>query len=149
MQLNCPNCQHRFALDHASEDECARALFGLLGRIACGRDLIAYLSLFRPRTQALRWSRALAFADDIEQLIKEYGDAPVAIALRDTIDALRPKIAADGKPLCNHNYFKRVLDSGLNRLPVAGASAATPTRSARTSKTAQGYVELESLKHGQ
>ena len=143
MQITCPRCAERFSLEAAVEDECGRALMALLGRNgAIARELVAYLGLFRPRTRALRWSRALALAEDVEQLTKTHGDVAVAEALRQTVEAMRQKMAGPGwKPLTSHGYLKRVLETITARAdaptPPAIAAPAAPK-----SKTAQAIDML-------
>jgi len=142
MQLTCPRCSERFSLESAVEDESGRALMALLGRRGgLARELVAYLGLFRPRAQALRWSRALALAEDVEQLAAGHGEAVVARALRETVDALRPKMGPGWKPLTNHNYLKRVLESVIARpntaLTAVQQDGNTAAPASPKSKTAQ------------
>ncbi|WP_275100125.1 hypothetical protein [Sedimenticola hydrogenitrophicus] len=116
MQLNCPRCSERFSLESAVEDESGRRFMALLGR--CGglsRELVTYLGLFRPRTQSLRWSRALALAEEVEALSGQHGEAVIAQAIRETLEAMRPRMGAGWKPLKNHNYLMRVLESVAER----------------------------------
>lgn len=68
MQLNCPHCGQRIAAIDAVNDDCARRLMGALSTQPLAEiagQLLAYLQLFRPRKQALRWSRALSIAQEI------------------------------------------------------------------------------------
>jgi hypothetical protein len=127
MQLTCPRCAERFSLESAVEDESGSALMALLGRVGVlSRELVVYLGLFRPRTQALRWSRALALAEEVEALAAQHGEAVIAQAIRETVEAMRPKMGEGWKPLKNHNYLKRVLESvaarGGNALAVQPSS---------------------------
>lgn len=147
MQLTCPRCAERFSLESAVEDESGRALMALLGRVgALSRELVVYLGLFRPRTQALRWSRALALAEEVEALAAQHGEAVIAQALRETVEAMRPKMGEGWKPLKNHNYLLRVLESVAARgqalaevAPVNGHQGDLKPRS----KTALAMLALQ------
>jgi len=74
------------------------------------RPLVAYLGLFRSKSRALSFDRAARIAREVLEL----GADPRALgaALSETVEALRAK--RDGghiKPMSNHNYLKRVLES--------------------------------------
>ena len=145
MNLTCPHCSHRFSLEAATEDESGRALMALLGRVGYARELVAYLGLFRPRTQGLRWSRALALALDVEQLGQAHGEPAIAAALRETVEAMRPKRGPHWRPLRNHNYLQRVLESvAVNTPQLAPNGAVTPAQStpAPRSQTAAAMAAL-------
>lgn len=132
MQLTCPRCAERFSLESAVEDESGRALMALLGRVGVlSRELVVYLGLFRPRTQALRWSRALALAEEVEALAAQHGEAVTREAIRETVEAMRPKMGEGWKPLGNHNYLKRVLESVAARVGNAESTALQTGREAR------------------
>lgn len=125
MQLTCPHCGHRFGLEAATEDESGRALMALLGRVGpLARELVAYLGLFRPRTQALRWSRALALAMDVEHLATQHGEATTAQALRETVETMRARQGEGWQPLKNHNYLARVLESVVAKGQASGPMSA-------------------------
>ena len=124
-------------------------MMALLGRLATStlpRELVAYLGLFRPRTQALRWSRALALAEEVEQMAAEHGELVVAQALRETVDAMRPRMGPGWKPLSNHNYLKRVLETVASRNETASMPAQTAIQAPvkPRSKTAQALDMLAS-----
>lgn len=144
--LNCPACGYRFDLLQAAEDENGRAFMAVLARQVgtVGRELIHYLSLFKPRTQVVSWGRLLGLAEDVERLTEGLDAAVVAQALRETIEAMRTKRhAGDWKPLGNHNYLRRVLESVQARgviTPVTGSSA---TPGAPLSRTAQAIAALQ------
>lgn len=141
MKLTCPHCAYRFPLEEAVEDESGRALMALLARHGdMARELILYLALFKPRTQALRWSRALALAEEVEQLAAEHGETVVGTALRETIEAMRAKQGGGWQPLRGHGYLIRVLGSVTARdLPV---ETTTQTAVKHHSKTAQAMQAL-------
>ncbi len=108
MKLTCPNCLSYFDMAQAVEDDSGRQLMVLLGRQGeLSRDLVPYLRLFKPRTQALRWSRALALATDIEAMRQQYHPADLAHGMRQTVDAMMSK--GSFTPLNSHNYLKKIL----------------------------------------
>jgi len=150
MQLNCPRCGHRFDLEAATEDESGRALMALLGRAGpLARDLVAYLGLFRPRTQALRWSRALALAMDVEQLAQQHGEAALTQALRETVETLRARMGEGWQPLKNHNYLGRVLESvAAKGVPVASQNTALSTHKSAQKLQSKTAAAMASLMEG-
>lgn len=153
MQLTCPRCSERFDLQSAVEDDSGRAMMALvMRRPAIVRELIGYMGLFRPRTQALRWSRALALATDIEGLIADHGEAVVGHALREVIEAMRPRLSAPGwRPLGSHNYLRRVLESVASRgaeTALAAPVIADQSGFKPTSKTARAMMALREPDNG-
>lgn len=153
MHITCPRCAERFDLLSAVEDESGRAMMALvMRRPAVVRELLNYIGLFRPRTQALRWSRAIALATDIEGLIADHGEAVVGQALREVVEAMRPRLSAPGwRPLGSHNYLRRVLESvagrGADTALIAPVSA-DKTDFKPTSKTARAMMALREPDHG-
>ena len=118
MNLTCPHCNSALSLETLTEDACARELFALIARCdaAVGGQLPAYLGLFKPRLQGLRWSRALALAQELEQLLSGAPPHVAQAALAQTIEAMREKRQARGwKPLTGHGYLSRVLESQTQR----------------------------------
>lgn len=112
MQLSrCPVCHSRLHLDALVQDDAGRELLGLLAKLdrSAAGALVSYLSLFRSNKRDLANDRALRLAGETLDL------APVAAlvpALAHTVEQMRAKQMAGGfKPLSNHNYLKRVLES--------------------------------------
>ena len=69
MKLTCHHCNQAIDLQAACEDSAARQLFALLALIdEAAPAMVAYLSLFRPTKQALRWSRALSLAEGVREI---------------------------------------------------------------------------------
>ena len=143
MQITCPCCHARFALEAALESEDAAKLVVLLVKMKAGRSLLAYLALFRPRKQALTWRRSLRLAEEVVALAVECGGGDekiLANALNITVDAMHQK---GGLPLKSHGYFKKVMQR-CAQSPSAGDSTFAPLRSERPqpikpqSKTEQG-----------
>ncbi len=112
MTLTCPCCHATVSLEVMVQDESARELLALRGQVPATvwPHLIAYLGLFRSRSRALAWSRALRLAR--EALALEADPVRLAAALAETVEAMRAKReAGDVRPLKNHNYLRRVLES--------------------------------------
>jgi hypothetical protein len=132
MRLRCPVCHAEAALEALeawAEDEAARELMGLLAGLDAevGRPLAHYLGLFRSRSRALSWDRALRLAR--EALAVHADGAVLAAALAETVEAMRQKReAGDVRPLENHNYLKKVAQTVALR---AGADTVLPTQVVR------------------
>lgn len=141
----CPACHAHISLEAVAADDAARELLMLLAAqdAAVGRALLAYLGLFRPAAQDLRWDRALRLAREV--LAFEADAQRLCAGLEATADAIRAK--AGGTPLRNHNYLRRVLEQ-LPAQPAQPAAAVlpAPARALRgtggTSKTAAAINAL-------
>ena len=147
MQISCPHCHARFGVEAALEDDAARELMLLLADLPreVSRPLVSYLGLFRSSSRALSWDRALKLAR--EALGFGNHDA-LGAALIETTEAMRAKQGeGNWRPLSNHNYLKRVIES-------VSARGIVPTQAARsagqqpTSKTGQALAALENRKRG-
>ena len=142
MQLSrCPVCHSRIGLEALVQDEAGRELLALLAALdtLTGSALVSYLGLFRAAHRDLANDRALRLAREALNLSDT---ARLSIALSETVEALRAK--QPRKPLTNHNYLKRVLESVEARPVIARTETAAI---APKSKTGQAYVALENLKH--
>ncbi len=152
MQLNCPCCHARFPFEAALQDDAAREVNGLLVAMQPQllRPLISYIGLFRAGGRQLSWDRAQRLMTETCNLAPF--DVPaLATALIETVAALDEKRAQPGwKPLANHNYLKRVLESTTARQTGAVLTGdlvvAGDMRSAPKSKTGQAVVALENMK---
>ena len=119
MQIGrCPCCHSRFSLEQVVQDQCASELLGALIDLpeGMGRALVLYLSLFRSTKRDLANDRALKLAAEVLALSN---DKPrLSTAMVDTVQSMRIKQDEGSfKPLTNHNYLKRVLES-VTALPV-------------------------------
>lgn len=116
MQLGrCPVCHARIGLDQCVQDEAGRELLALLATLdtATGTALVGYLGLFRSAHRDLANDRALRIAREVEQITSWSWLVP---ALVETVESMREKRKkGDAKPLANHNYLKRVLESTMQR----------------------------------
>ena len=159
MILHCPSCHCRFPLEAGSEDLAARELLAFLtaldGRLA--RPLVSYLGLFRSASRALSWDRAFRLCREV--LVLHEQPEIVAAALAETVEAIRAKAGDSGvRPLANHNYLKRVIESvaarpglrpmGGPRLPDGYELIRTDGKAPVISKTAGAVDKLEGMKRG-
>lgn len=137
----CPICHSRINLEALTQEEAGRELLALLARLdtQTGASLVAYLGLFRPPTRDLANDRALRLATEALGLCPPADLPRLAVALGETVEALRGK--EPRRPLKNHNYLAKVLES--IEMPPAAAHAETILPK---SKTGQAYLALERLK---
>lgn len=140
MQLNrCPCCHSRISIEQMAQDECTTELLGLLVDYAdISKSLVIYLGLFRSSKRDLASDRALKLAKEVVSITPERGR--LATAMNETVQSMRQKQDQGAfKPLANHNYLKRVLETlpaetGEASLPALNGSQ-MPAKS--QSKTAQ------------
>ena len=112
MQLTrCPICHSRISLEALVQDEAGRELMALVARLdsQTGGALVSYLGLFRPARRDLANERALRLANEALGLVPASDIARLAIALSETVEALRGR--QPRHPLKNHNYLKKVLET--------------------------------------
>ncbi|MCS4503872.1 hypothetical protein NYO91_07250 [Arhodomonas aquaeolei] len=154
MRVRCPCCHAEYSIEQAVEDEAARELMGLLSDLPreTSRPLASYLGLWRAKSRALAWERALRIAREALEL---HGDtAALGAALSETVEAMRQKQDAGGwRPLQNHNYLKRVLESVEARPQAQRLTPAEPGAGqamapvSGASKTRQAVERLMSRGH--
>ena len=145
MIINCPHCHTTFPAESATEDLCARQLFGMAPRLGNAyAPLVAYLGLFKPRSQALRWSRALALAEQVQQLAEGVDNQVLATAMIETVEAKREERQHKSwKPFTNHRYMQKVLESVASRdIPQTITTAGMDGQAKPQSKTAQAINAL-------
>ena len=114
MQTECPACHAIFSLEAAMDNDAAREFYNFLAVLQpqIATALVTYLALFRSPTRALSWERALRLAREVAKLSFGINAEVLAKALSDTTESLREKQAQPGwKPLRNHNYLKRVMET--------------------------------------
>ncbi len=143
MRLRCPVCHAEAALEAWAEDEAAREMMALLAGLEAplGRALAAYLGLFRSRSRALSWERAVRLAREV--LALGVDEAVLAQALSDTVEAMRVKReAGDIRPLENHNYLKRVAESVAARGVAIGAAAVVPRLERRAAMQSRAMAAI-------
>ena len=144
MQLSrCPICHSRISLEALVQDEAGRELMALVAKLntQTGAALVSYLGLFRSASRDLANERALKLASEALGLISASDTARLAIALSETVEALRGK--QPRQPLKNHNYLKKVLESVQAQPLIVEQRAVSPR-----SKAGQACMTLELLKRG-
>lgn len=126
----CPVCHSRMGVEQVCQDEAGRELIATLANLdtLTANALIAYVGLFRPASRDLANDRALKLVRETLQIEAIQWLTP---ALQETIESLREKrTKGETKPLANHNYLKRVLESvkarGEQYLPHSQPSLQSP-----------------------
>jgi len=146
MDIRCPCCHSQFNLEHAAEDEALREFMALLADLPrdVSRPLTAYVGLFRGKTRAMAYERQLRVAREALALAAD--TSLVGAALSDTVEAIRGKrdSGEDTRPLRNHNYLKRVVETLGARAEAGQLVVATGGDAPRkpTSKTALALGKL-------
>ena len=146
MQLGrCPICHSRISLEALVQDEAGRELLALVATLdtQTGAALVSYLGLFRSASRDLANERALRLARETLALVATPDTSRLAIALSETVEALRSKQWS--KPLKNHNYLQKVLESVQVRPVIAETKQGAV---APKSKAGQACMTLEKLKQG-
>lgn len=143
----CPACHFTLHLEAIVQDSAASDLarvFINLDRPA-GQALVSYLSLFRSKSRDLANDRAFKLATEtldlapVEQLVP---------ALINVVQQMQAKQAAGGfKPLSNHNYLRKVLDSAVGTAVVDSDIESLPSelQSQGNNKSAQRARVTEAL----
>lgn len=107
----CPVCHSRISLEQLVQDEAGRDLLTLLTRLdkSTGTVLVTYIGLFRSQSRDLANNRALKLAQDTLALAAE---PQLLTAMANVVESMRAKQQQGSfKPLSNHNYLKRVLET--------------------------------------
>lgn len=149
MRLRCPHCHAEYGIEAAVEDDAARELQGLLADLPreTSRPLVHYLGLFRSRTRALAWERAVRLAREALALHQDM--ALLGQAMSETVEAIRKKQQSSAwpPPLKNHHYLKRVIEGVAERYVPAAAEreGGGPQPSGRQS---QALTRLEERRRG-
>lgn len=140
------------------QDEAGRELMALVAKLdtQTGAALVSYLGLFRSASRDLANERALRLARETLALVAMPDTARLALALSETVEALRGK--QPRQPLKNHNYLHKVLESvqaraepprAFERLSRGEETAETGQGAvAPRSKAGQACMTLEHLKQG-
>ena len=147
MQLNCPICHTAFPIEAALQHEAGREVMAMLAGMQpeLALPLMHYIGYFRPAKQQLGWGRALRLMREVVLLLPTPVDTLV-LGLTEAARSLDEKRAQPGwKPLGNHNYLRRCLDSAQARCEPLAAPAGVVMPAAR-SKAGAGLVALEGMK---
>jgi hypothetical protein len=153
MQLTCTVCHAQQPLEAMLKDEAGRELMGMLVSLQPPLllPLVHYLGFFRPAKQQLGWGRSLRLAREVVDLAPFAADV-LAQALTEANRGLDEKRLQGGfKPLGNHNYLRRVLETlqareGASAGAVEVAASASPARRLPRSQAGQALVDLEGLR---
>lgn len=142
MDTRCPCCHTTFTLEHAMEDESLREMMAILADLPreVSRPLVAYIGLFRGKTRAMAYERQLRIMREALALATD--TLVVGAALSDTVEAIRTKrdTGEDTRPLRNHNYLKRVVET-LGARAVATRLAPAPAQHKPASKGVMRALE--------
>jgi len=153
MQLTrCPVCHSRISLDQLTQDEAGRELLGLLSQLdtLAGNALVMYLGLFRPATRDLSNDRALRLAREVEAMGKGSVTLELSTAMSETVESMRLKqTEGQFKPLSNHNYLKRVLETVEVKIQTGQQLMKSPAFSIDTAPKSKAVQSIEMLKNYQ
>ncbi|MDY0212576.1 MAG: hypothetical protein RBR06_06185 [Desulfuromonadaceae bacterium] len=146
MKLRCPVCHSTNSLEAYAADAAGRELLATLAASgALFKPLSHYLGLFRSKSRDLSHARALKLATEVLALPAD--PQALSAALAETVEAMHAKRhQGDDRPLSNHNYLLRVLETvsvapaAAPHLAIAGHAA---LRAAPRGKRAQGMAALE------
>lgn len=147
MQLTCPCCHAHLPLEAALQDDAGRELIGMMAAMPAelARPLVHYLGYFRPAKQQLGWGRALRMAREVLALEPDQG--ALAFGLLEAARGLDEKRALAGwKPLGNHNYLRRVLESTAGRFEALVPPQAVRPSRVPQSKAGGALVALEGMR---
>ncbi|GCL64344.1 hypothetical protein [Pseudaquabacterium pictum] len=153
MQLNCPVCHATFPIESALQHEAGREVMAMLAGMQpdLSLPLMHYIGYFRPAKQQLGWGRALRLMREVVGLLPVPAETLV-LGLVEAARGLDEKRAQPGwKPLGNHNYLKRCLESAQARheagtVVQAALANAAPTARLPRSQAGQALVALEGMK---
>jgi hypothetical protein len=143
MQLTCPCCHAHIPLESAMQDDAGRELVALLLALPpdLARALVHYLSFFRPLKQQLGWGRALRLSREVQALEVDAGRLQAGLVeVARTLGERRQ--AAGWKPLGNHNYLRRCLET----VEASAVAAMAPSGVVPRSRAGAGLVALEGMK---
>jgi len=143
MQLTCPCCHAHIPLESAMQDDAGRELVALLLALTpdLARALVHYLSFFRPLKQQLGWGRALRLSREVQALELDAGRLQAGLV--EVARTLGERRQAGGrKPLGNHNYRRRCLET----VEASAVVTVAPNAAAPRSRAGAGLVALEGMK---
>ncbi|SEQ24235.1 hypothetical protein SAMN03080615_00863 [Amphritea atlantica] len=145
MQLTrCPICHSRLSLESLVQDEAGRDLLALLARLEknTGTALVTYIGLFRSPSRDLANDRALRLANEALELAEPN---VLTAALVHTVESMRAKQQLGHfKPLSNHNYLRRVLESGQGAdIPALPAGLATTNRRSARAVVSSAIMDIK------
>lgn len=123
MQIVCPSCHARYALEAGLSEADARRVMPIAGRLPPSIAPLAfsYLGLFRPAQRSLSWRRTADLLGELADMIEEGGirrrgrawkaDVTAFQTALETVLNRRDKLTL---PLKNHGYLMEVLVGVVN-----------------------------------
>ena len=124
MKLVCPGCGAQGSIELFAQDANARQFAALMGRIPpqISDATLGYLTLFRPSSRALNWSRGKVLLEELVQAIEAGAvrrcGRDWAVTPADFKEAMQEMVRIRDKldlPLKNHGYLLEILKSASNR----------------------------------
>lgn len=137
MQIVCPVCNARYALEAALSDADARRAVAAAGRLPSqvAELALAYIGLFRPAKSALSWRRAARLLDELREMVEAGGIRRRGRAwkagVNDFSAALETVLSRRDKltlPLKNHGYLEEVLVGIVDKSESADERATESSR---------------------
>jgi hypothetical protein len=157
MIIQCPSCGAQNSLETLIEhDEAAQALSLALSFTPCGKEIVKYVSLFRPAKSKLSWSRVNKILGEILPLIQAGKierngievDAPIHVwksAFEKTL--LARDLGSLKTPIKTHGYLFEVICTESQKNAPIQASRVEPNAIVKPlSATAQALAVLERMK---
>lgn len=147
MQLTCPCCFARYALEAALTDDDARKAVAIAFKLPAplGDLLLRYIGLFRPPKRALAWDRAARLLAEILDPIRagrieRHGQAWAAPLdyWRESIEEILGRRDKLQLPPRNHGYLFEILASRASRAAGKAEVAAEAARRRRAHRTSLG-----------
>ena len=118
MQITCPCCNAKYALEAALSDADARRAVIAAGRLpgSVGELVLQYVGLFRPAKSALSWRRVARLTGEVLELIdagavrRKGRDWPAGISdFRTALETVLSQRQSLTLPLKGHGYLEEVL----------------------------------------
>lgn len=129
MQIVCPCCHARYALEAALSDADARRAVAAAGRLppALAELTLAYIGLFRPPSRSLSWRRAARLIDEVVAMVEAGGIRRRGRAwkagVKEFSEAIETVLNRRDKltlPLTGHGYLEEVLIGVVDRAEAEG-----------------------------
>lgn len=157
MICQCPSCGAQNSLETLIEhDEAAQALSLALSFTPCGKEIVKYVSLFRPAKSKLSWSRVNKILSEILPLIQAGKierngveiDAPLHVWQSAFEKTLLARDSGSLKtPIKTHGYlFEVICTESQKAMPVQVSRVEADAIVKPLSATAQALAGLEQRK---
>lgn len=157
MIIQCPSCGAQNSLETVIEhDEAAQALSLALSFTPCGKEIVKYVSLFRPAKSKLSWSRVNKILSEILPLIQAGRierngvsvDAPLHVWQAAFEKTLLARDSGSLKmPIKTHGYlFEVICTESQKTAPIQVLRVEQESIVKPLSATAQALAVLERMK---